>query len=70
MAFDILAFTLAALNLTAVVIMLTIGMTDIPSWPISARCRQCTRWTFDTRRGPAPTCFRCRLRPPPTQKTA
>lgn len=64
MTLDIVAFSLAALNLTAVVVMLTIGLTDLPSWPVSTRCGRCSRWTVDIRRRADVTCLRCRVRPP------
>ncbi|MFI1920217.1 hypothetical protein [Nocardia sp. NPDC020380] len=63
MPLDILAFSLAALNLTVVTVMLVVGLTDMPSWPSSVRCRLCARWMVDMSRGPTPTCLRCRLRP-------
>ncbi|MTE15248.1 hypothetical protein [Nocardia aurantiaca] len=64
MTLDVVAFSLAAMNLAVVVVMLTIGLVDLPSWPVSTRCGRCSRWTIDTQRRSDRICLRCRLRPP------
>ncbi|MEC3953247.1 hypothetical protein VMT65_09425 [Nocardia sp. CDC153] len=72
MTLDIIAFTLAALYLAAAFAMLTIGVIGFLNPPVATRCRRCSQWMTDLRRGPAPICLRCRLHPasPSTRQPA
>ncbi len=61
MGLDILAFSLAAGLLTAIIAMLMIGLADVADPPISTRCPRCSRWTMDTHHRLRPMCLHCRL---------
>lgn len=61
MALEILAFSLATVNLAVVCAMLVVGLADLPDYPVSTRCQRCSRWTINMDRTPTRICLRCRL---------
>jgi hypothetical protein len=60
MTLEILAFTLAALYLVAVIVVLLLGLAELPDPPVSTNCRRCSRWMIDRHHQPYPLCSRCR----------
>lgn len=64
MPLEIIAVTLCAIMLVALVIMMVIALAGLTDPPAFTHCRTCTRWTIDTSHRPDPTCMRCRLRHP------
>lgn len=60
MALEILAFTLAAILLIAVIAALLTGLAELPDPPTSTWCRNCSRWMLDRHHQSEPLCGRCR----------
>jgi len=61
MVLDTLAFSLAVILLAAIIIMLAIGLSELPAPPTSTRCCRCSTWMLDTHHRAEATCLRCRL---------
>ncbi|APA97793.1 hypothetical protein GL305_16635 [Nocardia seriolae] len=61
MTWDVLAFTLAALDLAAAFGMLMIGLGNVIGPPVATRCGQCSRWMTHLGDQLSPRCMRCRL---------
>ena len=61
MVLDTLAFSLAVILLAAIIVMLAIGLSELPAPPTSTRCRRCSTWMLDTHHQAEAMCLRCRL---------
>jgi hypothetical protein len=61
MVLDTLAFSLAVILLAAIIIMLAMGLSELPAPPTSTHCRQCSTWMLDTHHRSNAMCLRCRM---------
>ena len=61
MVLDTLAFSLAVILLAAIIVMLAIGLSELPAPPRSTRCRRCSTWMLDTHHQAEAMCLHCRL---------
>ncbi|MBU3066353.1 hypothetical protein KO481_33140 [Nocardia sp. NEAU-G5] len=61
MVLDTLAFSLAVILLATIIIMLAMGLSELPAPPKSTHCHRCSRWMLDTHRSSDAMCLRCRM---------
>ncbi|WP_405497021.1 hypothetical protein [Nocardia sp. NBC_00511] len=62
MTLDILAFSLAAIVLALVVVMLAVGVADLSNRPTVTWCHRCSKSMIDSHHDAQPVCMRCRVR--------
>jgi len=61
MVLDTVAFSLAVILLAVIIVMLVVGLAELPAPPTSTRCRLCSTWMLDTHHRAEAMCLRCRV---------